>query len=52
MESTRCGYCNALLFKNEPGAIVKPIEIKCRRCGTLNQLRPLEPPSECPEHQA
>ncbi|WP_405048077.1 Com family DNA-binding transcriptional regulator [Flexibacterium corallicola] len=52
MESTRCGKCNALLFKSEQGAISGKVEIKCRRCGTLNQLRPIEPIHECPEHQA
>jgi hypothetical protein len=29
-----------------PGAIRDRIEIKCRRCGTFNQLRPVEPQPE------
>ncbi|RTL91805.1 Com family DNA-binding transcriptional regulator [Ancylobacter aquaticus] len=45
MENVRCG-CGALLFRAGHGAIHGKIEIKCRRCGTLNSLRPAEPSSE------
>jgi phage FluMu protein Com len=40
-ESIRCGSCRALLFKASPNAIAAAIEIKCRRCRQINQLRPL-----------
>lgn len=43
MESIRCNACNALLFKTEPNAVAGRIEIKCRRCGHYNDLRPSEP---------
>ncbi|NSZ48436.1 Com family DNA-binding transcriptional regulator [Agrobacterium vitis] len=43
MVNIRCGSCSALLFKAGAGAIANTIEIKCRRCGTLNHLRPAEP---------
>lgn len=43
MRNIRCGTCSALLFKAGPGAIAASIEIKCRRCGTMNHLRPAEP---------
>lgn len=46
METIRCGGCAALLFKARPGAVSGIIEIKCRRCGRINQLRPIEPPPE------
>ncbi|WP_196220503.1 Com family DNA-binding transcriptional regulator [Roseibium denhamense] len=39
---------NALLFKAGQGAISNDIQIKCRRCGTLNHLRPSEPVQERP----
>ncbi|WP_084539946.1 Com family DNA-binding transcriptional regulator [Azorhizobium doebereinerae] len=42
----RCGSCRALLFRAGRGAISGTIEIKCRRCGTLNALRPPEPKPE------
>ena len=42
-ESFRCGACNALLFKEENGALAGTIEIKCRRCRQINQLRPVSP---------
>ncbi|WP_420875687.1 Com family DNA-binding transcriptional regulator [Prosthecomicrobium hirschii] len=45
METVRCGYCDALLFKAR-GSIGTLIEIKCRRCGTLNHLRPAEPSND------
>ena len=49
MESIRCA-CGALLFKARPHAILDGIEIKCRRCGTLNHLtsRPQSPHPERP----
>ncbi|WP_413818466.1 Com family DNA-binding transcriptional regulator [Sphingobium sp.] len=40
----RCAGCRALLFKAEPGAIAGVIEIKCRRCGQFNCMRPQSPP--------
>ncbi|WP_418068519.1 Com family DNA-binding transcriptional regulator [Rhizobium laguerreae] len=43
MVNIRCGSCSALLFKAGQGAIANLIEIKCRRCGTINHLRPIEP---------
>ncbi|WP_084540029.1 Com family DNA-binding transcriptional regulator [Azorhizobium doebereinerae] len=46
MENIRCGSCRALLFRAGRGAISGTIEIKCRRCGTLNALRPPEPKPE------
>ncbi|MBU2652630.1 MAG: Com family DNA-binding transcriptional regulator [Bacteroidetes bacterium] len=47
MESIRCGNtrCRALLFKAADNAIADLIEIKCRRCGTINSLRPAPSPS-------
>ena len=48
MEPIRCRDCHALLFKTAKNAISGIIEIKCRRCGTLNQLRPKPP---LPERQ-
>ncbi|MBJ7443759.1 MAG: Com family DNA-binding transcriptional regulator [Sphingobium sp.] len=41
--SNKCASCRALLFKSEPGAIAGVIEIKCRRCGAFNCLRPVSP---------
>ncbi|WP_081433967.1 Com family DNA-binding transcriptional regulator [Azorhizobium caulinodans] len=49
MENIRCGTCRALLFRAGRNAISGVIEIKCRRCGTLNALRPQEPTPERPE---
>ncbi|WP_415454001.1 Com family DNA-binding transcriptional regulator [Azorhizobium caulinodans] len=46
MEKVRCRCCGALQFRAAAGAICGAIEIKCRRCGTLNVLRPQEPSSE------
>ncbi|MBI1408109.1 MAG: Com family DNA-binding transcriptional regulator [Caulobacter sp.] len=42
-ESIRCCGCGALLFKAAPAAISGVIEIKCRRCGVFNSLRPPSP---------
>ena len=42
-EAYRCGDCNALLFKAESGALAGLVEIKCRRCRQINQLRPVSP---------
>ncbi|OYX14830.1 MAG: hypothetical protein B7Z15_02630 [Rhizobiales bacterium 32-66-8] len=42
MENIRCGTCSALLFRSARGALRGTVEIKCRRCGTLNSLRPTE----------
>lgn len=51
MENVRCGKCSALLFKAKRGAISNDLEIKCRRCGTLNHLRPAEPEQDRPERE-
>ncbi|WP_152509285.1 MULTISPECIES: Com family DNA-binding transcriptional regulator [unclassified Labrenzia] len=51
MNEIRCGSCRKLLMKSAERAIVGPVEVKCPRCGTLNNLRPLEPFSERPERQ-
>ena len=40
-ESIRCGKCRALLFKAAPHAVAGTIEIKCRRCKSVNHLRPM-----------
>ncbi|MBS7555648.1 Com family DNA-binding transcriptional regulator [Ancylobacter dichloromethanicus] len=45
MKDIRCS-CGALLFRAAGGALRGAVEIKCRRCGTLNFLRPIEPESE------
>ncbi|MCF1482789.1 hypothetical protein B7W85_12060 [Allorhizobium ampelinum] len=42
MKNIRCGTCTALLFK-AGRAFAGDIEIKCRRCGTINHLRSAEP---------
>ncbi|WP_147417660.1 Com family DNA-binding transcriptional regulator [Sphingomonas cavernae] len=42
-ESIRCASCGALLFKAETNAIAAAIEIKCRRCGAINTMRPVSP---------
>ncbi|MCW5711256.1 Com family DNA-binding transcriptional regulator [Shinella sp.] len=49
MQNIRCGSCRALLFRARHAAISNDIEIKCRRCGTLNHLRPIEPAPDRPE---
>ncbi|PVB59734.1 hypothetical protein DCO57_20670 [Labrenzia sp. 011] len=46
MNEIRCGSCRKLLMKSADRAIVGPVEIKCTRCGTLNNLRPIEPFSD------
>ncbi|WP_367618326.1 MULTISPECIES: Com family DNA-binding transcriptional regulator [Rhodoplanes] len=46
VETIRCAHCRALLFRATAGAIAGPVEIKCRRCGTFNVLRPSEPSPE------
>ncbi|WP_435626995.1 Com family DNA-binding transcriptional regulator [Candidatus Ferrigenium straubiae] len=42
METIRCGKCSKLLAK----ASYSKLEIKCPRCGTLNQLRAESPKPE------
>ncbi|MBK5960935.1 hypothetical protein CCR97_22410 [Rhodoplanes elegans] len=51
VETIRCARCRALLFRATAGAIAGPVEIKCRRCGTFNVLRPSEPSRERPERR-
>ncbi|MQT13629.1 Com family DNA-binding transcriptional regulator [Segnochrobactrum spirostomi] len=46
MDDFRCGRCRALMFRAAAGAIAASLEIKCRRCGALNHLRPIEPARE------
>jgi phage FluMu protein Com len=41
--AVRCASCRALLFKAGRDAISGVIEIKCRRCGTINSMRPPSP---------
>lgn len=52
MEDVRCGRCRALLLRAADSAIAGSVEIKCRRCGTINHLRPSEPAPERPERQS
>ena len=47
MQSIRCGQCGALLAKIEDDARVG-VQIKCRRCGTLNHYRTQSPEPERP----
>ncbi|WP_420854962.1 Com family DNA-binding transcriptional regulator [Shinella kummerowiae] len=49
LKNIRCGACSALLFRAGQDAIANTIEIKCRRCGTMNHLRPAEPAPDRPE---
>ncbi|NBN76832.1 Com family DNA-binding transcriptional regulator [Microvirga tunisiensis] len=46
MKDIRCGCCRALLFRMASAPSAPAIEIKCRRCGTINHLRPPEPAPE------
>ncbi|MFV0420634.1 Com family DNA-binding transcriptional regulator [Oleidesulfovibrio sp.] len=41
----RCGHCNRLLAKGE----ARELEIKCRRCGTMNYVRTVCLDREAPE---
>ncbi|WP_442793795.1 Com family DNA-binding transcriptional regulator [Pannonibacter sp. SL95] len=55
MKDIRCGCCRALLFRMAAAPSAPAIEIKCRRCGTINHLRPPEPAperQERAEHEA
>jgi phage FluMu protein Com len=51
-EAFRCGACNALLFKAEKTALAGVVEIKCRRCGQFNQLRPALEQAKSPSPSA
>lgn len=42
MDRIQYGTCRALLFKAAPTALGGKIEVKCRRCRTLNVFRPVE----------
>lgn len=44
MQVLRCGSCNRKLGMGE----YSRLEIKCPRCGTLNQLRAVRPKPERP----
>lgn len=46
MKDIRCASCRALLFRTSQKQLNIVIEIKCRRCRSLNILRPTEPPPE------
>ena len=39
MRDIRCGQCGALLLKAGADALRGPLQVKCRRCGTINHLR-------------
>ncbi|WP_084594708.1 Com family DNA-binding transcriptional regulator [Hoeflea phototrophica] len=52
MKDIRCGKCSALLFRAGQNATLGDIEIKCRRCGTINHLRPAEPATERQERRS
>ncbi|WP_391563475.1 Com family DNA-binding transcriptional regulator [Novosphingobium sp.] len=51
-EAYRCGGCQALLFKAEHGALAGLVEIKCRRCRQINQLRPVRTRTPSPSPSA
>ncbi|MFV0421179.1 Com family DNA-binding transcriptional regulator [Oleidesulfovibrio sp.] len=44
-QEIRCGQCNRLLAKGD----VRELEIKCRRCGTMNLVRTTRPSREARE---
>ena len=48
MESIRCGQFGAPMFRASLKALRGPLEIKCRRWGTINHLRAAEHPPEHP----
>ncbi|MDR2507619.1 MAG: Com family DNA-binding transcriptional regulator [Candidatus Accumulibacter sp.] len=41
METIRCGQCNKKLAEAE----YRRLAIKCPRCGALNQMKAMEPPT-------
>ncbi|MBI5919028.1 MAG: Com family DNA-binding transcriptional regulator [Nitrosomonadales bacterium] len=41
METVRCGSCNRKLAEGE----FTRLAIKCPRCGTMNQVKAIEPPT-------
>ncbi|WP_422643505.1 Com family DNA-binding transcriptional regulator [Zavarzinia sp.] len=47
MRTIRCS-CNVLLFRAAATARLDGIEIKCRRCGTINRFRAESPSPERP----
>ncbi|MFY1710500.1 Com family DNA-binding transcriptional regulator [Tritonibacter mobilis] len=49
LQEQRCGACRKLLFKFEPGALSGVLSIKCPRCRSHLELRPLSPSPERPE---
>lgn len=44
VEEVRCGKCHRLLAK----ASYSRLQIKCPRCGAINDLRAVEPPTRAP----
>lgn len=44
MQEVRCGHCQRKLAEAE---FVR-LKIKCARCGTLNDVRAIEPPTRTP----
>ncbi|WP_141703728.1 Com family DNA-binding transcriptional regulator [Methylobrevis pamukkalensis] len=42
MENVRCN-CGAMLLRADEIALRGTIEIKCRRCRTVNSIRPARP---------
>lgn len=53
MESIRCAaeHCRAVLFKAAADAMIDGVQIKCRKCGTINTFRQRAQGSE-PERRA
>ena len=48
MLEVRCSGCAALLLRAARSAISGPVEIKCRRCGTIKNLGAIAPGGERP----
>lgn len=48
MKEIRCGHCNALLAKV---GRTYTVEIKCRRCGTINNFEAYEPSTGLPNER-
>jgi len=48
LQDIRCGQCGALLLRAGAEAARGPLQIKCRRCGTINHLRAAGPATERP----
>ncbi|MFZ5566654.1 MAG: Com family DNA-binding transcriptional regulator [Pseudomonadota bacterium] len=44
MQEIRCGHCRRKLAE----ARFERLKIKCPRCGTMNDVRAIEPPTRAP----